>query len=65
MGEDNMSKYIIIVTTGGRYEFYGEYLSDMESRNWHYYRDVDGAMYHFRKEHMVAVIEKQKPIQAE
>jgi hypothetical protein len=51
-----MSKYRIF-TTHGEYHFTGMYLKERESNNWHYYETIEGDIIHFRKEHMVMVIE--------
>jgi len=50
-------KNIYIETTKGHFEFTGEYLRDREKPNWHYYRTNKNQILHFRKEHMVYVIE--------
>ena len=47
---------IRIITTAGVVDFQGEYLPELEKTNWHYYRDEQDQIQHFRKEHMVAVI---------
>lgn len=47
-----------IYTAYGKIEFFGEYLPERERPNWHYYQRTDGAILHFRKEHMVCVIEE-------
>ena len=51
-----MSKYRIF-TAYGEYNFTGMYLRERESNNWHYYETIEGDIIHFRKEHMVMVIE--------
>lgn len=51
-------KRIKIVTVGGGVEFVGFFRRDLEKPNWHYYELEDGNIYHFRKEHMVAVLEE-------
>jgi len=50
-------KKIYIQTTKGHFKFTGEYLRDREKSNWHYYRTAKNQILHFRKEHMVCVIE--------
>ena len=35
--------------------FVGKYRRDLETDNWHYYEDQYGILFHFRKEHIVAV----------
>lgn len=51
-------KKIKIITVGGAVvEFVGFHRRDLEKPNWHYYELEDGNIYHFRKEHMVAVLE--------
>ena len=53
----------IIVTDAGRFEFVGTFLRDAEKPNWHYYlveqdgQFARGTRLHFRKEHLVAIIE--------
>ena len=47
---------------GSSFRFIGWYLGQCrpdgkETKNWHYYKDTNGKIYHFRKEHMVAVVE--------
>lgn len=46
--------------------FIGEYLGNKRpdgkpTRNWHYYKDKDGKIYQFRKEHIQLVISKNEP----
>ena len=41
------------------FSFIGKHLPERERPNWHYYEREDGAILHFRKEHMVLVIEKE------
>lgn len=48
---------IMIMTTKTNYEFVGKHLPERETPNWHYYETVDGKLYHFRKEHMVVIID--------
>lgn len=43
---------------GNRYVFTGHYCRELETENWHYYKDVQGNLYHFRKEHIIAVTEE-------
>ena len=52
-------KHYWIVTTYGEWEFNGKYLKDREKPNWHYYQNEEGEILHFRKEHMVVLIEKE------
>ncbi len=52
-------KQLCISTTVGDYNFIGKYLRDLEKPNWHYYGTNDGRILHFRKEHMVCVIEAE------
>lgn len=41
---------------------HGRYRRDLEKDNWHYYEDhSEGALIHFRKEHMVYVKEYWTP----
>lgn len=40
------------------FEFKGWHLPELEKPNWHYYRDDAGNLYHFRKDKMIAVVEK-------
>ena len=35
--------------------FFGKYIRDLETSNWHYYEKEDGEVIHFRKEHIVYV----------
>jgi hypothetical protein len=53
-----MTKYTIQTITT-KVEFIGKHLPDREKPNWHYYMGEFGAIYHFRKEHMVFVIEEK------
>jgi hypothetical protein len=53
-----MTKYTVQTITT-KVEFMGKYLPDREKPNWHYYMGEFGAIYHFRKEHMVFVIEEE------
>lgn len=53
-----MSRYKI-VTTQGTVEFYGRYIGERDTKNWHYYEMDDRAVIHFRKEHMVYIEEKR------
>ena len=48
-----------IQTVVEEYSFVGEYLREREKPNWHYYQTDDGRILHFRKEHMVCVIEAE------
>lgn len=50
-------KTIYISTTTAKFKITGWYRRDLEKPNWHYYEDIDGTLLHFRKEHLVAVIE--------
>ncbi len=52
-----MNKHTIY-TTVSKHEFIGKHLPDRERPNWHYYESIDGTILHFRKEHIVCVIEK-------
>lgn len=53
-----ITRRITIVTTIGKIDIVGFYRRDLEKPNWHYYEDSEGNIYHFRKEHLVYVIEK-------
>jgi hypothetical protein len=59
-----MTARYTVVTTNGKYSFVGTHLKDAEKPNWHYYvveEDGDfekGTRLHFRKEHMVSVVER-------
>ena len=55
---DEMKHYTIFTTTIP-YQFKGKHLPDRERPNWHYYQEEDGTIIHFRKEHMVAVMESE------
>lgn len=48
---------IRIITTAGSVDFTGIHRPDLEKPNWHYYQREDGKIMHFRKEHMIAVVE--------
>lgn len=53
-------KQIGIKTIDGKtVEFVGNYLGQKETKNWHYYEDDKGRVYHFRAEHMICVIEAE------
>lgn len=52
-------KEYIIWTTQGQFDFIGKHLPEKEKQNWHYYERNDGAIVHFRKEHMVAIVESE------
>jgi hypothetical protein len=52
-------KRITVQTITTKIEFAGEYLRELEKPNWHYYRNEFGAIYHFRKEHIVFVKEEE------
>lgn len=55
---NEMRRYTISTTTI-TYQFVGKHLPDRERPNWHYYQEEDGTIIHFRKEHMVIVVEKE------
>lgn len=63
-----MTDYTIYLITGLTIHFKGEYCRELETNNWHYWKDEYGKVYHFRKEHIVgcygdsyeSVLEKQK-----
>ena len=50
-------KTMTIITMGGHITFTGFHRKDLEKPNWHYYEDNEGNIFHFRKQHMVAVLE--------
>lgn len=50
-------KNIRVISTVGVVTFVGRYRRDLEQSNWHYYESDAGRLLHFRKEHMVAVLE--------
>jgi len=52
-----MNKFLI-ETTAGTVIFNGKCLRERETPNWHYYQTEDGDIYHFRKEHIIYVLEK-------
>ena len=52
-------KTMRIVTTVGVVTFIGRYRRDLEKTNWHYYETNKGDILHFRKEHLVAVLEDE------
>jgi len=37
--------------------FAGKYRRDLETKHWHYYETASGDILHFRKDHMVGVLE--------
>jgi hypothetical protein len=47
----------IITSYGFVASFIGRYRRDLEVENWHYYETATGRLVHFRKEHMIAVLE--------
>jgi len=51
-------KQIKIITTQGEFDFSGKYRRDLETKNWHYYEMENGDIIHIRKEHFVAVLER-------
>ena len=56
-----MKKYKIYTSIDNGSEpfsFTGKHLPERERPNWHYYEREDGAVIHFRKDHMVCVIEE-------
>lgn len=62
---DNKRHNTIILSNGKEIEFYGKHTGhyhpndpETERKNWHYYLGDDGTIYHFRKEHLIACIEK-------
>jgi hypothetical protein len=52
-----MKQYKIYVMGLSVIKFIGEYLRELEKPNWHYYRTSSGHVLHFRKEHMLYVVE--------
>ena len=52
--KSDMLEYEIKTTTGS-IRITGKYRRDLETEHWHFYEDERGTIYHFRKEHMVAV----------
>ena len=59
---ENDAKLIsVLVSNGEAFKFEGRYMREREKSNWHYYERVDGRIYHFRKEHIVSVIEDEAP----
>lgn len=54
-----ISIYTTLETEGSEpFSFIGKHLPEKERPNWHYYEREDGAIIHFRKDHMVCVIEE-------
>lgn len=53
--------YRIITINGTQINFIGWHRKDLDvqHKNWHYYESIDGKIYHFRSEHMVAVEEEE------
>ena len=56
---DKQFKTMRIVTTVGVVTLIGRYRRDLEKPNWHYYETNKGDILHFRKEHIVAVLEDE------
>ena len=52
-------KKLTVKTTAGDVVFFGFHRPDLEKPNWHYYETDSGQIYHFRKEHLVAVLENE------
>lgn len=53
-----MLKNIVIYTTDKvRHTFTGRYLPEREKPNWHYYETDKNEILHFRKEHIIMVVE--------
>lgn len=50
-------QHLRAILTVGVVTFIGRYRRDLEAANWHYYETDAGRLVHFRKEHMVAVLE--------
>lgn len=57
--KSNEFKTMRIVTTVGVVAFIGRYRRDLEKPNWHYYETDKSDILHFRKEHIVAVLEDE------
>ena len=55
----NPKSYHIITINNTQIRVTGWHRKDLEAQHkgWHYYESLDGRMYHFRSEHMVAVEE--------
>lgn len=54
------NKQITVNCIGGiSYTFIGQYFREKQKEHWHYYKDTNGVTYHFRKEHIISVAEKE------
>ena len=53
-----MKKMKVHLSNGEKIEFIGKYLPLREKRNWHYYEDSYGALYHFRKDFLMYIEEE-------
>lgn len=52
------NKEIKILLETGSVTFVGHYRRDLEKTNWHYYETALGDILHFRKDKMLAVLER-------
>jgi hypothetical protein len=59
MEDKDIKDIKIYLTNNDSIHFAGKYLRERQQANWHYYEGEKGEIYHFRKEHMVCVIEKE------
>ena len=50
-----MSRYKIVTINGAVFEFYGRYVGERDTKNWHYYEREDGKMLHIAKSKLSAV----------
>ena len=56
--EETEIKQLTVLLTGGvNFSFMGKYRRDLENGAWHYYETKTGNIHHFRKDHMLAVLE--------
>jgi len=55
--EKPVMKDITVVLAVQNVAFTGFYRRDLETGSWHYYETINGDIWHFRKEHMIAVFE--------
>ena len=56
--ENEIKDITIVVTEGNIIHIRGKYRRDLETNNWHYYETTKGELLHFRKIHMIAVIDQ-------
>lgn len=52
-----MKNIKVHLITGKEVSFIGTYREDLQKENWHYYETETKKIIHFRKEHIVMVVE--------